>query len=61
MLMIEGFLAFAIVTLAILCVVILLFLPAIRELTKPADAGPRVISDNSAEKAINQDKKLLME
>jgi len=54
--MIEGFLAFVIVTLAILCIVIILFLPAIRELTKPADAGPRVISDSFSEKIMDQDE-----
>ena len=48
--MIETFSVFLFVTAIIIFTILLLFLPAIKELIKPMDAGPRAILDRSPEK-----------
>ena len=45
MLMIEAYTLIAVVS-GVICTVLALFLPAIMELKKPVDAGPRLIPDN---------------
>ena len=51
--MVGTFLAFLTVTAVIIFAILTLFLPAIRELTEPQDAGPRVMPDFSMEKTTN--------
>jgi hypothetical protein len=53
--MIEAYALIA-VTSGVICTVLLLFLPAIMELKKPADVGPRIIPNNFQHiKMINDD------
>ena len=54
--MVEIFLEFISISLAIICAILVLFLPAIRELIKPADSGPRIIPDGSTENNTNTDE-----
>jgi hypothetical protein len=49
MVMVATLLAFLTVTAAIIFAILTLFLPAVRELIEPQDAGPRVIPDNPIE------------
>ncbi len=51
--MVATFIAFLIATAAIIFAILMLFIPAIRELIEPKDAGPRVIPDNSIGKISN--------
>jgi hypothetical protein len=48
--MVATLLVFLIITATIIFTVLLLFLPALKELIAPMDAGPRAIPDNSSEK-----------
>ena len=50
--MVAIFLAFLAVTAIILFTILLLFLPAIKELIERTDAGPRAIIDSSTEKNL---------
>ena len=51
--MVATLLVFLTVTATIIFTILLLFLPAVRELIEPKDAGPRVIPDNFIEKKTN--------
>jgi hypothetical protein len=53
MLMVATFLAFLTLTAAIIFAILMLFLPSVRELIEPQDAGPRVIPDTFMEKTTN--------
>jgi hypothetical protein len=45
MLMIEAYALVAVIS-GVICTILVLFLPAIMELKKPVDAGPRLIPNN---------------
>jgi hypothetical protein len=53
--MVATFLVFITVTATIIFTILLLFLPAVKELIEPMDAGPRAILDSSTEKTKNLD------
>jgi hypothetical protein len=53
--MVATFLGFLIVTSTIVFTILLLFLPAVKKLIKPMDAGPRAILDSSTEKTKDID------
>jgi len=53
--MVATFLVFLTVTATIIFTILLLFLPAVKELIERTDAGPRTILDSSTEKAKNLD------